>query len=50
VKLVADCHPSLIHISNLLAEKPRGVPQWAQERVARAVPFFVKYLGTEGKD
>jgi predicted PurR-regulated permease PerM len=53
VKLVADCHPSLIHISNLLAEKPRGVPRWAQvgtDRVARAVPFFVKHLRAEGKD
>jgi predicted PurR-regulated permease PerM len=53
VKLVADCHPSLIHISTLLAEKPRGVPQWAQvgsERVVRAVPFFAKHLRTDGKD
>jgi AI-2 transport protein TqsA len=53
VKLVADCHPSLIHISNLLAEKPRGVPHWAQassERVVRAVPFLAKRLQTDGKD
>lgn len=53
VKLVADCHPSLIHISNLLAEKPRGIPHWAQagpERVARAVPFFSRNLRTDGKD
>jgi hypothetical protein len=53
VKLVADCHPSLIHISNLLAEKPRGVPHWAQvgsERVVRAVPFFGKRLGADSKD
>jgi predicted PurR-regulated permease PerM len=53
VKLVADCHPSLIHISNLLAEKPRTVPNWAQvssERVVRAVPFFTKHLRTDGKD
>jgi predicted PurR-regulated permease PerM len=53
VKLVADCHPSLIHISNLLAEKPRGVPHWAQvssERVVRAVPFFAKHLRADGKD
>ena len=53
VKLVADCHPSLIHISNLLAEKPRGVPHWAQassERVVRAVPFLAKRLQTGGKD
>ena len=53
VKLVADCHPSLIHISNLLAERPRGVPHWAQagsERVVRAVPFLAKRLQTDGKD
>jgi predicted PurR-regulated permease PerM len=53
VKLVADCHPSLIHISNLLAEKPRGIPHWAQtstDRVARAMPFFGRNLRTEGKD
>jgi predicted PurR-regulated permease PerM len=25
VKIVADCHPSLIHLSNLLAESPRPV-------------------------
>jgi predicted PurR-regulated permease PerM len=53
VKLVADCHPSLIHISNLLAEKPRGVPHWVEvgsERVVRAVPFFAKHLRADGKD
>jgi len=53
VKLIADCHPSLIHISALLAEKPRGVSKWAQagsERVVRAVPFFAKHLRTDGKD
>jgi predicted PurR-regulated permease PerM len=53
VKLIADCHPSLIHISNLLAEKPRGVPHWAQvssDRVVRAVPFFGRHLGADGKD
>jgi hypothetical protein len=53
VKLIADCHPSLFHISALLAEKPRPVPGWAQvseERVVRAVPFFGKHLRTDGKD
>jgi predicted PurR-regulated permease PerM len=53
VKLVADCHPSLIHISNLLAEKPRGVPHWVQvgsERVVRTVPFLGKRLQADGKD
>jgi len=53
IKLISDCHPSLIHISNLLAEKPRTVPVWAQagsERVVRAVPFLGKRLRMEGKD
>jgi AI-2 transport protein TqsA len=53
VKLVADCHPSLIHISNLLAERPRGVPHWVEvgsERVVRAVPFFGKHVRADGKD
>jgi len=43
----------LIHISNLLAEKPRGVPRWAQvgsDRIARAVPFFVRNARADGKD
>jgi hypothetical protein len=30
IKLVADCHPALLAISNLLAETPRPVPRWAQ--------------------
>jgi predicted PurR-regulated permease PerM len=45
VKLVADCHPSLIHISNLLAETPRPVPAWlntGQATVTRAIPFLRK--------
>jgi predicted PurR-regulated permease PerM len=45
VKLAADCHPSLIHISNLLAESTRPVPNWAQvgqARVAQAIPFLRK--------
>ena len=43
VKLVADCHPALLPISNLLAETPRPVPRWAQARhatVTRAIPFL----------
>jgi predicted PurR-regulated permease PerM len=43
VKLVADCHPALLPISNLLAETPRQLPRWAQLRhatVARAIPFL----------
>jgi predicted PurR-regulated permease PerM len=45
VKLVADCHPSLIHISNLLAESPRPVSSWipsGQETMFRTVPYFRK--------
>jgi predicted PurR-regulated permease PerM len=43
VKLVADCHPSLIYISNLLAETPRPIPRWAVAggaTVGRALPFL----------
>jgi predicted PurR-regulated permease PerM len=53
VKLVADCHPSLIHISNLLAETPRPVPNWAQTgpaKVAQAIPFWRKRARADGKD
>jgi predicted PurR-regulated permease PerM len=53
VKLVADCHPSLIHISNLLAETPRPVPNWAQtgqNKVTEAIPFLRKRLRADGKD
>jgi predicted PurR-regulated permease PerM len=53
VKLAADCHPSLIHISNLLAETARPVPHWAQvgqSRVAQAIPFLRKRAPVEGKD
>lgn len=53
VKLVADCHPSLIHVSNLLAETPRPVPNWAQAgkaKVAQAIPFFRKRARAEGKN
>jgi AI-2 transport protein TqsA len=53
VKLVADCHPSLIHISNLLAETPRPVPNWAQTsqaKVAQAIPFLRKRARVETKN
>jgi predicted PurR-regulated permease PerM len=53
VKLVADCHPSLIHISNLLAETPRPVPNWAQTsqaKVAQAIPFLRKRARAETKN
>ncbi len=53
VKLAADCHPSLIHISNLLAETPRPVPNWAQSgqaKVTEAIPFLRKRLRADAKD
>ena len=43
VKLVADCHPALLPIANLLAETPRPVPRWAEAStitVTRAIPFL----------
>jgi predicted PurR-regulated permease PerM len=52
IKLVADCHPSLLHISNLLAETPHPIPKWAltgQATVARAIPFFRKRLQSNAK-
>jgi predicted PurR-regulated permease PerM len=53
VKLAADCHPSLIHISNLLAETSPPVPNWAQvgqAKVAQAIPFLRKRAPVEGKN
>jgi hypothetical protein len=53
VKLVADCHQSLIHISNLLAENPRPVPNWAQmsqQKVTQAIPFLRKRFRVAPKD
>ena len=43
VKLVAESHPALLPIANLLAENPRPLPRWAQlgnTTVARAIPFL----------
>jgi predicted PurR-regulated permease PerM len=43
VKIVADSHPSLIHISNLLAEDPRPVSPWVasgQEPAHRPVALI----------
>jgi predicted PurR-regulated permease PerM len=45
VKLIADCHPSMLHVSNLLAESPRLVPPWIQsstDTLYRAVPYLRK--------
>jgi predicted PurR-regulated permease PerM len=53
VKLVSDCHPSLIHISNLLAETPRSMRPWPQASAAaatRAVPFLSNTAQSDAKD
>jgi predicted PurR-regulated permease PerM len=45
VKLAADSHPSLLNLSNFLAESPRNLPRWLRvsgERFSRAVPYFRK--------
>jgi len=52
VKLAADCNPSLIHISNLLAETPRPMPRWAITSgltVSRAIPFLRAHLRAKAK-
>jgi predicted PurR-regulated permease PerM len=52
VKLVADCNPSLIHISNLLAETPRPMPRWAITSgvaVSRAIPFLRAHFRAKAK-
>jgi len=42
VKLVAECHPALTPVANLLAETPRPLPRWAEagQTVARAIPLL----------
>jgi len=43
VKLVADTHPSLQHVSNILAVKPRPVARWVQygeSKVRGAIPYL----------
>jgi hypothetical protein len=50
VKMVADSHPALIHISNALAESPRPVPPWiysSQQAVYRTVPCFQKKVSVK---
>jgi predicted PurR-regulated permease PerM len=45
VKIVADCHPSLIHVSNLLAESPRPIPSLTdsgRNTIYRTIPFIRK--------
>ena len=43
VKLVADLHPSLCHLSDMLVETPRPIPRWVrfgETTVARAIPYL----------
>jgi predicted PurR-regulated permease PerM len=43
VKLVADLHPSLCHLSNMLALTPRPIPRWArygETALERAIPYL----------
>jgi predicted PurR-regulated permease PerM len=45
VKIVADCHPSLIHLSNLLAESPRPASDRilpSQEAVFKPLPSYAR--------
>jgi predicted PurR-regulated permease PerM len=41
-RLLAGTRPSLIHIANLMAEKPRPLPWWARSgaSVSRAIPYL----------
>jgi predicted PurR-regulated permease PerM len=51
VKIVADSHPSLIHISNLLAESPRRVSPWmraGREDIPHSVPYVNKRSPANG--
>jgi len=43
VKLVADLHPSLCHVSNMLALTPRPIPRWVrygETALERAIPYL----------
>jgi predicted PurR-regulated permease PerM len=43
VKLVADLHPSLCHLSNMLALTPRPTPRWVrygETALGRAIPYL----------
>ncbi len=43
VKLVADMHPSLCHLSNALALTPRPIPRWVrygETALVRAIPYL----------
>ena len=43
IKLVADLHPSLCHLSNMLALTPRPAPRWVrygETALERAIPYL----------
>jgi predicted PurR-regulated permease PerM len=43
IKLVSDLHPSLYHVSNMLALTPRATPRWvrySEAALERAMPYF----------
>jgi predicted PurR-regulated permease PerM len=43
IKLVADLHPSLCHLSNMLALTPRSTPRWvrySETALERAIPYL----------
>jgi predicted PurR-regulated permease PerM len=43
IKLVADLHPSLCHLSNMLALTPRPTPRWVrygETALERAIPYL----------
>ena len=43
IKLVADLHPSMCHLSNMLALTPRPTPRWVrygETALERTVPYF----------
>jgi predicted PurR-regulated permease PerM len=48
VKLIADLHPSLCHLSNMLALTPRPIPRWVrygETTVAQAIPYLRGHPG-----
>jgi predicted PurR-regulated permease PerM len=48
VKLVADLHPSLYHVSNMLALTPRPIPRWmryGETALERAIPCLRRSPG-----
>lgn len=52
VRLIAETRPSLIHIANLLAEKPRPIPRWTlpgRATVSKAIPFLRDRFRTRSK-